>query len=53
MLDNHIDNRLIIQQMGHTGIDCTETYYHRNRRTIEKKKEILSNIPDFKCDMRV
>ena len=53
LLDNHIDNRLIIQQMGHTGIDCTETYYHRNRRTIEKKKEILSNIPDFKCDMRV
>lgn len=49
LLDNHIDNRLIIQQMGHTGIDCTETYYHRNRRTIEKKKEILSNIPDFKA----
>ena len=47
LLDNHIDNRLIMGQMGHTDIICTETHYHRNRRSIEKKTEILSNIPDL------
>lgn len=49
LLDNHIDNRLIMGQMGHTDIICTETHYHRNRRSIEKKTEILSNIPDLQA----
>lgn len=48
LLDNHIDNKLIMGQMGHTDIACTEGHYHRNRRTIQRKSEILSNIPDFK-----
>lgn len=47
LLDNHIDNRLIIGQMGHTDINCTEEHYHRSRKNIERKKEILSNIPEF------
>lgn len=47
LMDNHIDNRLIIEQMGHTDITCSEKHYHRNRKSIEKKTEILSNIPDF------
>ena len=49
LLDNHIDNRLIIGQMGHTDIMCTENHYHRNRRSIEKKSEILSSIPDLQA----
>lgn len=47
LMDNHIDNRLITEQMGHTDITCSEKHYHRNRKSIEKKTEILSNIPDF------
>lgn len=47
LLDNHIDNKLIIGQMGHTNIACTEQHYHRNRRSIEKKAEIISQISDF------
>lgn len=47
LLDNHIDNKLIIGQMGHTDILCTETHYHRNRRSIDKKSEIISSIPEF------
>ena len=31
LLDNHIDNKLIIEQMGRTDIRCTEEHYHRNR----------------------
>lgn len=47
LLDNHIDERLVIGQMGHTSILCTENHYHRNRKSIEKKTKILSAIPDF------
>lgn len=47
LLDNNIDRRLITGQMGHTDIATTENYYHRNRRSIEKKSEILNNIPEF------
>lgn len=48
LLDNKIDNQLIIGQMGHTNILCTEEHYHRNRRGIERKQEILSAIPEFR-----
>lgn len=51
LLDNKIDNQLIIGQMGHTNILCTENHYHRNRRSIERKTEIISSIPDFKVDL--
>ena len=47
LIDNNIDTRFITDQMGHTDILCTETHYHRNRKTIEKKSQILGNIPDF------
>lgn len=50
LLDHNIDNRLIIGQMGHTDILCTENHYHRNRRSIDKKIEILSSIPEFKAN---
>ena len=45
--DNHIDNKLIIGQMGYTDISCTENHYHRNRRSIDTKSRIISNIPEF------
>ena len=48
LLDNNVDKQLIMGQMGHSDILCTETHYHRNRRTVERKSEILSAIPDFK-----
>lgn len=48
LLDYNIDNRLIMEQMGHTDISCTENYYHRNRRGIEQKSHIISSIPEFK-----
>ncbi|MCM1045273.1 MAG: site-specific integrase [Candidatus Gastranaerophilales bacterium] len=47
LLDNGIDNKLITDLMGHTDILCTEGHYHRNRKTIEHKSEILSEIPEF------
>lgn len=47
LLDNHVDNRLIMEQMGHADIRCTENHYHRNRRSIQQKIQIMSAIPDF------
>ncbi|MDY5022100.1 MAG: tyrosine-type recombinase/integrase [Blautia sp.] len=47
LLDNNIDNKLITDVMGHTDIACSEGYYHRNRRSIERKSEIISSIPEF------
>lgn len=48
LLDNNVDKRLIIGQMGHSEIACTETHYHRNRRSVDNKRKIVSNIPEFK-----
>ena len=50
LLDNNIDNRMIIGLMGHTDILCTETHYHRNRKSIEVKQQILSRIPEFRTN---
>lgn len=47
LLDNGLDNRLIIDQMGHTSVLTTEKHYHRSRRNIEKKREIVSGISEF------
>lgn len=47
LLDNHVDNNMIIGQMGHTDILCTEKHYHRNRKNMEHKVSVISNIPEF------
>lgn len=48
LLDYGIDKQLVKQQMGHSQISLTENVYHRNRKTIDRKREILSEIPDFR-----
>lgn len=53
LLDNHIDNNLVISQMGHTDIYCTEKHYHRNRKSFETKSAVLSAIPDFQINMPI
>ena len=47
LLDSGVDSKLIEKQMGHTDIKCTETYYHRDRRDVDQKREILNKIPQF------
>lgn len=48
LLDAGMDKKLVQQQMGHTNILTTEKHYHRDRRSIERKQDLLSTIPDFK-----
>ena len=47
LLDNNVDRQLIMGQMGHSDILCTEQHYHRNRRSVQNKTKVLSSIKDF------
>lgn len=47
LLDSGMDIRFITDQMGHSDILCTEVHYHRNRKTAEKKVEMLGGIKEF------
>ncbi len=38
-----------MEQMVHTDIACTENHYHRNRRSIDAKSQIISSIPEFQA----
>ena len=49
LMDSKVDERFIINQMGHTDILCSETHYHRDRKSVELKKSLLSQVPEFKC----
>lgn len=47
LLDANLDKRFIKDQMGHSDITTSEKYYHRNRKSLEKKSEIINSIPEF------
>lgn len=47
LLDSMIDKNLITNQVGHSDIVISETHYHRNRKTIDKKQQILDTIAEF------
>lgn len=47
LLDNKVDAQMAVNQMGHTDVYTTENHYHRNRKSIETKQNVLSSIPDF------
>lgn len=45
--DLGFDENFIIRQLGHTNIKTTEEFYHRDRKTTEKKAEMLGQIHEF------
>lgn len=47
LLDNNVDKKLVTELMGHSNIAITENHYHRNRRSLDEKARIISEIPDF------
>lgn len=49
LIDNNLDACLITDLMGHTNISTTEQHYHRNRKTMIKKAQIIANIPEFQA----
>lgn len=50
LLDNNMDRVLITGQMGHTNIITTENHYHRNRKSMDRKSQIISAIPEFQTE---
>lgn len=52
LLNNNVDERFITDVVGHTDIRCTENYYHKNRRSIERKIEIVSSLPEFQIQAK-
>lgn len=48
LLDNNVDSRFVIEQVGHSTIACTENFYHKNRKNSEKRTEIIDNVKEFK-----
>jgi len=47
LLSSGVDTSMVISLMGHTDISCTEQYYHRDRKDIATKSNVLSKIPEF------
>lgn len=47
LMDAKLDNNLIKSQMGWTDIAVGENFYHRNRKSIDKKLDIISSIGEF------
>lgn len=47
LLDNQIPEKNVIELMGHTDISCTREFYSRDRKSSEKKAELLDKIPEF------
>ena len=52
-MDEKLDNNMIQKQMGWSSIVVGENHYHRNRKSMEKKVEIVSNIREFQLSKSV
>ncbi len=48
LLDNGVDKRIVQDVAGHAQISTSERNYHRNRKSDQRKEEILSSIPEFR-----
>lgn len=47
LLDNQVAEKIVTDLMGHADINCTNRFYAKNRKTVEAKANILSNIAEF------
>ena len=53
LLDNQINEETVISLMGHTDVTVTRQFYQKDRKRIDTKSEMLSNIPEFLYNKRV
>lgn len=44
LLDQKVDESLIISQMGHTDIMTTKKFYYKDRKSLQRKQEIINNV---------
>ena len=48
LCDSGVDERLLLNQVGHTDKRTTEAFYHKDRRTLEEKIKIINNALAYK-----
>ena len=48
LLDANVDRRMVKDQMGHADIKTSESNYHRNRKSHDRKVSIMDSIPEFR-----
>lgn len=48
LLDASVDKRMVKDQMGHADIRTSEVNYHRNRKSHDRKQEIMDSIEEFR-----
>ena len=48
LMDNQVAEKNVIELMGHTDIQCTKNHYSRDRKSENKKAELLATIPEFR-----
>lgn len=48
LCDAHVDERLLLGQIGHTDKKTTEAFYHKDRRPSEEKIAIINNAINYR-----
>lgn len=47
LMNSHVDEAVIIDQMGHTDIATTKGYYYYNDKTVDRMAEMISNAINY------
>ena len=47
LLSNHVDDKLIMSQMGHSDIATTRNIYYYNRNSEDERKKIISKVINY------
>lgn len=47
LLNSHVDDAVIINQMGHTDIETTKSYYYYNDKTFDKMADMIGKAINY------
>lgn len=48
LLDAKLDQKFVMRQMGHSSIQASENHYHRDRKKLAQKREIIDGISELR-----
>lgn len=48
LLDAKLDQKFIMRQMGHASIQVSENNYHRDRKKLAQKREIIDSVQELR-----
>lgn len=47
LLNARVDEKIIINQMGHADIGCTKNFYYFNNKSLEASREMIDNAVNY------